>query len=311
MVSDEGEGNACRVSASSCIDFAVSPDTLLIVRDRCRMKERENDRTRQFLSVSDLQEKGDFKSYLAGLPVENGSSIPSWEGIDVFRGDIFIRRNTLRLDDPDFWYIVGVYIKRGYLPSNPRNTDLSSPYYKAVAVIKPEEASVIMAHKPKWMNLGITTGKTGETVATVATVEFSTFMSVFGRLVSDKHIPYVFHSLPTEYLRMIIAVYLLIEGEDVEEELEVYTKRRITSVNSSLILSLAHMVDKGFHTVPKISTTRNNKPRIFDGRVVEMKDYHNLDFFTKEGEGLRMFYDDDAVWYLIKNIQNERTGFSV
>ena len=205
MVSDEGVRDACRVSASSCIDFAVSPDTLLMVRGRCRMKERENDRTRQFLSVSDLQENGAFKSYLAGLPVENGSSSPSWEGIDVFRGDIFIRRNTLRLDDPDFWYIVGVYIKRGYLPSNPRNTDLSSPYYKAVAVIKPEEASVIMAHKPKWMNLGITTGKTGETVATVATVEFSTFMSVFGRLVSDKHIPYVFHSLSPEYLRMIIA----------------------------------------------------------------------------------------------------------
>lgn len=130
MVSDEGEGNACRVSASSCIDYAVSPDTLLMVRDLCRMKDRENDRTRQFLSVSDLQEKDAFKSYLAGLPVEKKSTIPSWEGIDVFRGDIFIRKNTLRLDDPDFWYIVGVYIKRGYLPSNPRNTDLSSPYYK-------------------------------------------------------------------------------------------------------------------------------------------------------------------------------------
>ena len=64
------------------------------------------------------------------LPVEKKSTIPSWEGIDVFRGDIFIRKNTLRHDDPDFWYIVGVYIKRGYLPSNPRNTDLSSPYYK-------------------------------------------------------------------------------------------------------------------------------------------------------------------------------------
>ena len=128
--------------------------------------------------------------------------------------------------------------------------------------------------------------------------QIAEFLIQFGEKTRGRLLPSSILSLSPELLKAFVSGYRRAEwpsADDGKDELF-----RIVSVNSSLILMLLHIIEKAYGTVPLVHTTRNNAPRRFGDRVVEMSDYHNLDAHTAPG-GSRSFIMDDTAWYPVRN----------
>ena len=308
-VIDEGERPALRISGSSSVPFAVSMDTEMLLRVRCKAREREISRDIAFRPVSDISGLGDNGSrrssgFLVGLPVNQERKKPVWEGIDLFRGDTYVRRKDLDPKDPGLWYLMGLYLKHGHTPFNPRKGPYRLRYSKVIITADPSSEAAIRKNIGTQVHFSIQRIASSESTCVFSLSELAEFLVRLGRTASEKRIPYDFFKVSSEYMRAVIAGYTFKDRERIEELDDEYGKARIVSVNSALILSLAHAIDKGFHTVPLIQTTVGNAPRKIGDRVIEMSDYHNLDFHVKELPRVRSFYDEGHVWYTIRDTEN-------
>ena len=285
-------GTGYSIHASSTVDFTISGESVLF----CLDKAHEH---RKWMTVEDALLSTD-EYFNIGVPVVRDTEPFPWEGVDFCDGYHMRKRRNLNPDDPRLWYVVGNYARSGTPRRNLKRGSLGRKY-EGVLISYPDGPEYPRAKEisSAIIRSSIATRSGKQVHAFYSGIEIAEFLIQFGEKTRGRLLPSSILSLSPELLKAFVSGYRRAEwpsADDGKDELF-----RIVSVNSSLILMMLHIIEKAYGTVPLVHTTRNNAPRRFGDRVVEMSDYHNLDAHTAPG-GSRSFIMDDTAWYPVRNV---------
>ena len=284
-------GTGYTFHGSSTIDFTISGDSIIFCFDKTSGNKNWNTVENSFLGMKD--------SFNIGVPVIEDVEPFTWNGVQFFDGYQMKSRCNLDPDNPVLWYIVGNYVRSGSLRKN-KNT-LYGKKFEGALVSYPDGPAYSFAKTvcPKTLN-PFTAFKSGKQIHVFYSgIEIADFLLQFGEKTRGRLLPPSILALTPVALRAFISGYRRVEWSEIDEIPK--ESFRIISVNSSLILLLLHIIEKAYGTVPLVHTTKNNAPRNFGDRVVEMNDYHNLEVRTVPG-GSRSFVKEGIAWYPIRKI---------
>jgi len=235
----------------------------------------------------------DKKDYL-GLPINQESKIPKWNGIEMMWKDG--RKSRIKnelsklMTSYDFWWLIGRYIGDGWVRTQGGIIICCSSKDDAELVEITEkinnlnikysltlEGSVYKIHLPK--------------------KEISEFVKEFGMYAHGKKLTNKIFDLPIDLLDGFIEGYFSADGSTFTDGI----RKRICSVSRELIYGIGQCVMKVYRIPFSIYKTKKEKKYIIEGREVNQRDVYTIAFDTKENHK-NSFIENDYLWTPIKSV---------
>ena len=231
------------------------------------------------------------KNYYLGVAINQNSIIPKWNGIDYEWSDGRKGRHkdkiSEKLDNPDFWWLIGRYVGDGWHRSQggiiiccahnelSEITDIADRLGMNYTTIK--ERTVYKIH--------------------FADKELELFVEPFGRGAENKVIPGFVIDLPVEQLKGFIDGYMSADGSYTQN----YNKA--SSVSLRLMYGIAQCVAKVYHAPYSLYISKRNPKCVIEGRTVNQKDSVGISWKNEKKKQDNAFYEDGYVWFPINSIE--------
>lgn len=237
----------------------------------------------------------DFRDYYCGLPVNNESKLPAWDGINMewetYPGHPrkkHVNKISRILDLEDFWWIIGRYVADGWVRSQGgiciACNELEIDDFKTRAVNLN-------------INISITHERTTERIH-IPLKEFESFVQPFGRGVENKCIPGFVLDLPVNLLKAFLDGYFSGDGCWTEGVC------KASSVSQKLILGIVQIIAKVYHRGAGVTFTKRPPTCVREGRIVNQKDTWNCQWKTLNDIQDKAFYEDGYIWFPIRGIES-------
>ena len=287
----------CKIKISGCEEFLVTPNHPFYVRKKRRFYYRENGiqvaRTK-LLDPEWIEAKDLNNEYCVGIPINNESKIPTWQGTKKHRnnGMVYCIENKLQkyMDNKDFWWIIGRYIGDGSVSLEKSTVEICC---------EKGEDFEILEHLIK-LDINYTHRRKLTTNAfNLYGKEICEFVLQFGKGSLGKTITPDILNLPIDLLQSFLYGYISADGC-----LNTYFKNNsyhITTISKNLAYGLQMCLLKAFGRYASlvIRKTQNN---IILGRKVNTHPAYTLCFY-KDFNEKRMQYriENNMAWVNIRN----------
>ena len=285
------KGRLYSIDTKCTVRFVVSGNSEVYTMDRITGATR-------WVQVKELMGlTGEDAEYiLLGSPLNKRSDVFPWDGIEKSDGYYMRHVKDLDTEDEAFWYLVGAYIRAGNV--NRKNTRTGTKYKTTTLYLDDKRFEAIkpaIAEKMKYSSEVVL----NRNKLTFSGAELALFLSAFGFQFDNRVIPAKVFSIDKSFATALLEGYLglpfgpLVEGEIL----------RTSAVNTSLILSLSHIIEKVTGTVPRIDTVTDNGTRKFGNREVQMNDYHAVRFDTSPYRNTKSFIEGGISWETLKGVE--------
>lgn len=231
------------------------------------------------------------KNDYLGMPINQNSIIPSWNGI-VFKwkdGRKDRHKNQLGnlMNNESFWHIIGQYIGDGWQRKD----------YGIVICGNENKVNILTKHlNICGFNYNIIKERTVFKVH-IPLSELGLFVSQFGKCALNKHLTNIVFDLPINLLKSFIDGYLVADGCFTNN---VYT---ISTISKQLAFGIAQCISKVYKQPSKIYFNKRPEKHIIEGRVVKQNNSYQVVWKQDKRKQDKAFYEDGYIWFPINKIE--------
>jgi len=244
--------------------------------------------TPEFIPAKDLV-KG---HYFLGMKIEEKEIIP----------EFLIKGNLTKLDNPTFWWMMGLFVGDGWLVNEKVNNYEINRIHFVIANHQIEEyLPKLLQVIPEILHKRDDSGRktyyaTNHDVANI--------LKLFGKYAKHKLIPNFVHEAPKYLIREFINGYLAADG--CKRTLCVNQSSRLTTISYNLAFSIQKLYFKlGFIGSIQFSK-RYGKTHIFPGnKVCNINDVYLFEVYETKRRCDYSFIENGYVWLTIKNVEIE------
>ena len=225
--------------------------------------------------------KGDF----IGQPVNNKAIIPS--------GD-------LDFSNIDFWWLIGRYIRDGWIRIQPTGKNHGQSYHTLICCNKNDDEDKEIENR---LNKLFCYTKTLEKTTykfDISSKSLYLFLQEFGKYAYGKHLTDTIIDLPVDKLKSFLEGYFSADGYKLKNR----TQQSVTSISRELIYGIQQCV----HKVYKVPTTivhckkANLKNSVLpDGRVIKHNHDSYILSFSISNHCRTGFYENGYMWLPYRN----------
>lgn len=277
-----------KVRATMCDEVFCTPNHPFYVREMYRYGHKSIRKFRSpiWKNAGELS-KGDY----LGMPVNNVSELPVWEGTTLHRGTHYDAVNELSalMDKESFWYVMGRYIGDGWQRCDKTHRAILIAFYD-----KDAESLTSAVESLGW-KYTTTKEKTCNRM-TIYSKELCEFVNRYGKYAHGKHIDTETLNLPHNLLTAFVNGYVESDGCFVDGEY------RITTVSRELAYGTMQAIAKCYHRPSRIYKVKRPNKYIIEEREVNQRDSYVVAWHTDDRKQDKAFYEDDFVWYPFKDI---------
>jgi len=239
--------------------------------------------------------KDDFLVIIPHIP-KNYIRKPEFENI-VKVNQYKYKTETLPLDNPDFWYLVGFYIADGYTYKSKK----PNGRYKHIVVwtcnIKEYKR---IAKKIKKVFGRVTYSRDKNNPNTVklivGSVTLYKFLEQFGKYAHGKYIPNFMYFLPKHLKLAFLKGYF--DGDGYREHKNCL---RAITVSKELAIGIQRLLTTLDGVVPSLSKQTRKPKHIIQGRIVNQRDTYRICWNTNKRK--TQFIKDNKLYIRIKDIK--------
>lgn len=291
-VINNGEKKTIKVYGMGIDEIHTTPNHLFYVRVRNHAWDKSSHSSiRTFSNPTWKQAHALKRSDYLGVPVNNKSELPIWDGITFTRSDGRKGRHKNQLSEylanKNFWWLIGRYIADGWVRTN-------SGIVLACGKSKFNEM------KNKCDSLGIKYHVVEDRTALkfrYALKELELFVKPFGKYAYGKRIPSFVMNLPINLLESFLDGYMSGDGCFIGG------RYKCTSVSRELIYGIAQCVAKVYKQPYSIYKTIRPKKTTIEGRLVSQRDTYQLCFKKNKCIQDKAFYENGFLWFPVNRIE--------
>lgn len=195
-------------------------------------------------------------------------------------------------EDLDFWYMIGMYIGDGWLPSRESDNDIII----ACNSIKEEKLRKHLSQE-KW-KYTIQNGKTCNRFRFCNKEIQDIIRRNFGTGCCNKRIPYDVIRMPILQLSAFLEGYI---DSDGCKPMENYIQ--FSTVNKYIAYSIQQVVAKVYHRVTSITKVKVKPQKNIEGRIVNQKPWYLLRAKLIDNKQDKAFYEDGYIWYPFHHLE--------
>lgn len=264
---------------------------------RKRYKKWNNDKRsydRKFEEAVWKQCKELDKDDYLGLAINTENKLPDWGGVKCTRGNNTYIKNNLDFSDKRFWYICGRFLGDGWTKTRKdRNNNVSGII---ICCGKHEDEDL----ENKIGNIFNYTKVEDRTTYKYqfSNKELASFLSQFGKGVSNKFVPGFVMDLPIDLLKSFLDGYFDSDSSFKDGGFNA------TSVSRNLVYGIGQCIAKVYKRPYSIYKSIRPKTAIIEGRTVNQKDTYTISFKLNKNKQDKAFYQDNYIWFPIKSIEN-------
>jgi DNA (cytosine-5)-methyltransferase 1 len=291
-VINNGEKKTIKVYGMGIDEIHTTPNHLFYVRVRNHAWDKSSHSSiRTFSNPTWKQAHALKRSDYLGVPVNNKSELPIWDGITFTRSDGRKGRHKNQLSEylanKNFWWLIGRYIADGWVRTN-------SGIVLACGKSKFNEM------KNKCDSLGIKYHVVEDRTALkfrYVLKELELFVKPFGKYAYGKRIPSFVMNLPINLLESFLDGYMSGDGCFIGG------RYKCTSVSRELIYGIAQCVAKVYKQPYSIYKTIRPKKTTIEGRLVSQRDTYQLCFKKNKCIQDKAFYENGFLWFPVNRIE--------
>lgn len=270
-----------------CIDeILCTPNHPFYVRE---MYHHGHKWTRAFRSPQ-WKEAGKLtkRDYL-GIPVNQESSFPKWEGTTLHYGghdSYHVNKLSDLFHNTSFWYLMGRYVGDGWTRST---------YCKQVLIACSDrnEWSLQNTLDSLGFNPTVTDKDKSCRRYSINSKELLEFVDRYGHGAGNKRIDYETLNLPVMYLSAFLQGYVDSDGS-VDSKSGEY---KATTVSRQLAYGIQQVVAKVHHRPTRLYMSPRKRTTVIEGRVVNQQDTYQVVWHTDIRKQDKAFYEDNHIWY--------------
>lgn len=289
---DNGMKKTVKVYGMGVDEIHTTPNHLFYVREKSHVW---NCKTRSYMRVfskpmwkqADSLKRIDYM----GVPINNKSEIPEWNGITFAwsdgRKDRYKNQLSQYMNNKDFWWLIGRYIADGWFRKNG-------------GIIIGCGKNKFIEMKEKCDSIGLNYSVSEERTVIrfrYPLKELELFVQPFGKYAYGKRIPSFVMDLPLDLLKSFLNGYMAGDGY--------FTNRRFkaTSVSRELVYGLAQCIAKVYKQPYSIYKTKRPKTTVIEGRTVNQKDTYELCFKKTKCIQDKAFYENGFLWFPVNKVE--------
>lgn len=237
--------------------------------------------------------------YFCGLPVNNNSKLPEWDGIEIKKWNTLKNKNNISsfLDRPEFWWLVGKYVADGWHQAHGTGIGFSCGWKTGENGDLGEVNEVLSYLDALGVHATVTHERTSNKVF-VSQKEWSEFLEPIGRGARNKEIPQFILDLPVDLLKSFLAGYLAGDGHCVRDG--VYS---FATSSRKLALGLSQVIAKVYHIGANVSYRTRGNSCVIEGRTVKYNPFWQVTFHKTSDITANSFYEDDFIWHKFRSVE--------
>lgn len=291
-VINNGKKKTIKIYGMGIDEIHTTPNHLFYIREKSHIW---NCKTRSYTRVfsnpvwkqADSLKRNDY----LGVPVNDKSEIPTWDGI-IFewsdgRKDRYKNQLSKYMDNKNFWWLIGRYIADGWFRHN-----------GGIVIGCGKKKFNEMKEKCDSLELNYNTSEERTVIRFhYALKELELFVQPFGKYAHGKKIPSFVMNLPIDLLESFLEGYMAGDG--------CFTNGRFkaSSVSRELIYGLAQCIAKVYKQPYSIYKTERPKTTVIEGRIVNQKDSYELCFKKTKCLQDKAFYENGFLWFPVNKIE--------
>lgn len=221
--------------------------------------------------------------------------------------------NTLPVDNPHFWWVVGRWLGDGWLRYTKNNLvpGVTAKKKRASVIIccdgtDETELDEITYHLGC---LGYTPKvNTERTVLKLlfGNVEWCEFLSQFGKGASGKHVPNFVHHLSNTHIKALLKGYISADGYVNSGTI------KYSTVSKKLALGIAQLIRSVYSVGVSMTVITRTDNNIIEGRTVKTKPNYVCTFMPNPDAVKYMYVNDDNhVWSPVRKISKVKSSCTV
>lgn len=291
------KGDLYHVKALGVHDITCTPEHPFYIRQMKRRKGKREFSEPIWSSAKNLK-KGDF----VGIPINNESAMPKWDGtIDNRWGH---HKKVNRLKDlfalPNFWYLMGRYIGDGWRISSKRGK--GNKVY--IACSDRNRDSLLDAIKSIGFNYSIDKTRTCDKVI-ICSNELHLFVERYGHGAKNKQIDGETLDLPKDLLKHFLNGVIDSDGCKIKDFY------KISTISKRLAYGLSLCVHKVYNIACSVHFTKRPDTYVIEDRICHQNDTYDVCFKTHRAKQDKSYYSDGYIWLPIQKITKEKAETKV
>lgn len=236
----------CNVKIQGCETFKATPNHPFYVREMVRVGKEG----KRFFGEPEFKAIGECvrektaagttkRQYYVGLPINQESRLPAWEGV-VCRRHIYgkavivERKQNLNFNNPALWRVIGRYLGDGWLRDDRKST--------IICCAKDEQKDLAALIRMAGLNACCTEERTTFRFS-IHSVELYSYLLQFGKGAKGKHLTDDVFDLPVDLQKEFLLGYLDADGH-YEKDDGVWS---CASISKPLLTGIAACVAKSYH----------------------------------------------------------------
>lgn len=253
---------------------------------KCVDKKKKVFENPEWIKCRDLTE-----NHYLGIAINQESKMPEWNGIDIpwLVGGRKTHRNEISkiITNKEFWWIVGRYLKDGWLRTGGG----------VVILCSKEDTNDIIEHLNKCnMYFCIIKEKDRDKIH-IPLKELSEFLKEYGESTNNKRLPGYIYDMPIEYLKFMI------KGYGINEKCSSHC---ITDTNKDFVYGMAQIIAKVYETPYNITFHEKKSRCLIKKDVYNEEDLYCLLWKEEKGKQDDAFYEKGYIWFPINSIENTK-----
>lgn len=282
-----------KIKGLGILEEVYDDNTEFLTRTRYHFKD---DRLFTEPKIKKICEMG-YADYIGTLI--NKNFIPfKWNGVLVkTTHNKSIIKNTIDLNDLNFWWFVGRVLADGWCISHKRNFRNDSYTHKVVLCCGKHEITEVKERIDKLKYKATLSEERTVYKFTINNHELWAFMSLFGKYAYGKFIPQEIIDMPVMYLKQLLEGYF--SGDGYKDK---RGNQTMITVSKQLAFSLKESIIKVYNTPVKLYLNKSRN-HVIEGRKVVTKDGYHLVFKMEKCLQDKAFSDGEYIWSPLSKIE--------
>ena len=232
--------------------------------------------------------------HVVGLAVNTESRVPEFE-VEVFANATKSRMDSLRLDRPDHWWLMGYFMGDGWLQSDKKKGG-AAKYNIFFVIADDDKHDAVRDRLSAVLPLRFREAGRGCTKYRAASKMWWHILDGFGRYAHGKRVPQWVQDAPRELLAHFLEGYVAADGS---VRADAHHEHRTASVSAAVSLGVQALCAKLGH-VASVKRDKKAPTCVIEGRTVNQRCAYHVSFRPDRVRAGCAFVESGYVWYKLR-----------
>jgi hypothetical protein len=232
--------------------------------------------------------------HVVGLAVNTESRVPEFE-VEVFANATKSRTDSLRLDRPEHWWLMGYFMGDGWLQSDKKKGG-AAKYNIYFVIADDDKHDAVRERLSAVLPMRFKEAGRGCTKYRAASKMWWHILDGFGRYAHGKRVPQWVQDAPRELLAQFLEGYMAADGS---VRPDAHHEHRTSSVSAAVSLGVQALCAKLGH-VASVRVDKKAPTCVIEGRTVNQRCAYHVSFRPDRVRAVCAFVESGYVWYKLR-----------